>query len=68
MRTRKYKTSHIYETRLWISKPAAREIWDPKTKFLRAPAVTPGIHGKYMNELSHMFTKYLPVQIPLLSV
>ena len=41
---------------------------NPKQKFLRDLAVTPRIHGKYMNELSHMFSKYLPVQIPLLSV
>ena len=40
----------------------------PKQKFLRDLTVTPRIHSKCMNELSHMFTKNLPVQIPLLSV
>ena len=40
----------------------------PKQKFLRDLTVTPRIHDKCMNELSHTFTKYLPMQIPLLSV
>ena len=32
VRTRKYKSSRIYKTRLWISKLAIREIRDPKPK------------------------------------